>query len=122
MKNSNFSAKKMACAVIALGGLAANPQVQLTVEQIVKAWESPEYRQTLTEEQLRQLPANPAGEVQFQIPSTSDKSIEVAGTQYMGCDTQYMGCDTQYMGCDTQYMGCDTQYMGCSTQFESCSG
>ena len=108
-------------SVLAVSGLAASGTVRLTLEQIVRAWESPEFRQTLTAEQQRQLPANPAGDLQFQIQSQG-KSFEIAGTQVMGCDTQVMGCNTQVMGCDTQVMGCNTQVMGCSTQFSSCIG
>ena len=117
--NSGDKARKVLTAVVALQGLAASSPNVLTVEQIVRAWESPEYRETLTAEQLKQLPANPAGEIQFRI--ATDKQVDlIAGTQYAGCDTQYAGCDTQYAGCNTQYAGCDTQYAGCSTQYSTC--
>jgi mersacidin/lichenicidin family type 2 lantibiotic len=120
VSHPNDSKKKIVMGAIALGSLAANNQIQLTIEEIVRAWESPEFRQTLTAEQLNQLPPNPAGDVEFHIPTSNEKTIEVASTQYVGCATQYVGCATQYVGCATQYVGCATQYVGCSTQFENC--
>ena len=36
----------------------------LTPEQIVRAWEDPEYRNSLTESQWNKLPPNPAGDVE----------------------------------------------------------
>ncbi len=119
MKRSNFSAKQIACAAIALGGLTASPQAQLTIEQIVRAWESPEYRQTLTQEQLAQLPENPAGEVKSEF-SNSSESYEIASTSWQGCSTSWQGCSTSWQGCSTSWQGCSTSWQGCSTQFESC--
>jgi mersacidin/lichenicidin family type 2 lantibiotic len=120
-KEAKDTKKKALYAVAAANGLLLSGSLLLTAEQIVKAWESPEYRLSLTEEQQKALPSNPAGDLQFSVPN-SDKVFEIAGTQYAGCGTQYAGCGTQYAGCGTQYAGCGTQYAGCSTEFESCSG
>jgi mersacidin/lichenicidin family type 2 lantibiotic len=37
----------------------------MTQAQVVRAWKDPEYRSTLSEAQLRALPANPAGLVEL---------------------------------------------------------
>jgi mersacidin/lichenicidin family type 2 lantibiotic len=56
--------KHILSTIVAVSGILHGAQTaQLTAEQIVKAWEDPEYRQTLTEEQRKLLPANPAGEI-----------------------------------------------------------
>jgi mersacidin/lichenicidin family type 2 lantibiotic len=123
MSNKSETTRKVITALVAVNGLAlsSGAAVKLTVEQIVKAWESPEYRQTLSAVQLQQLPANPAGELQIITPEGGKFELQ-ANTQYAGCDTQYAGCNTQYAGCDTQYAGCDTQYAGCATQYGGCLG
>jgi mersacidin/lichenicidin family type 2 lantibiotic len=36
---------------------------QLSAEEVVRAWEDPQYRQSLTDAQKNLLPANPAGEM-----------------------------------------------------------
>ena len=41
----------------------ANAKVQLTPEEIVKAWEDPVFRNSLTKDQWDALPPNPAGEI-----------------------------------------------------------
>jgi mersacidin/lichenicidin family type 2 lantibiotic len=112
--------KRLVTAVVSVGALAGT--TKLTVEQIVRAWESPEYRNSLSLEQKQALPSNPAGDLLFQVPGSSEKPLLIADTQYAGCNTQYAGCNTQYAGCDTQYAGCNTQYAGCSTQFANCIG
>ncbi|MEY4277663.1 MAG: hypothetical protein RI975_929 [Pseudomonadota bacterium] len=48
---------------LGLAGASANAKSQLTPEQIVKAWEDPSFRSSLTKEQWEALPPNPAGEV-----------------------------------------------------------
>jgi mersacidin/lichenicidin family type 2 lantibiotic len=123
MGSKSETTKKVLTAIVAVNGLAltTGSAVKLTAEQIVKAWESPEYRQTLTAEQMKQLPANPAGDLMIQTPENGKFELQ-ANTQYNGCDTQYNGCNTQYNGCDTQYNGCDTQYNGCATQYGGCLG
>ena len=48
-----------------LGAISfAKANTKLTPEQVVKAWESPEYRRSLTESQWLQLPEHPAGEIE----------------------------------------------------------
>ena len=37
----------------------------LSAEEIVKAWEDPEFRNNLTDDQWNALPDNPAGEVEY---------------------------------------------------------
>ncbi len=118
-RSTNDSRKKLLGAAIALGGLAASPQGELTIEQIVRAWQSPEYRQTLTAEQISQLPSNPAGEIQFELPQ-GEKGILIANTSGWGCEPSGWGCQTSGWGCETSGWGCETSGWGCSTQFESC--
>ncbi len=50
---------------------------------IVRAWKDEAYRQTLSEEELRSLPANPAGEVEL-----NDSDLEAV----YGGQTALVGC------------------------------
>ena len=48
------------------GGLAANKvnaAAQLSPDQIARAWQDPDFRRSLTQEQWEALPPNPAGEI-----------------------------------------------------------
>ena len=49
---------------LAVGAAALVPRPAMSSTQIVKAWEDPEYRNSLTERQWEQLPKNPAGEIE----------------------------------------------------------
>lgn len=47
---------------------------------IARAWKDKEYRNSLTPEQLAQLPANPAGEAEEDLETLSDAQLdEVSG-------------------------------------------
>lgn len=61
------NAKLMLLSTLAiLSGLIHQAQAaHLTPQDIVRAWEDPEFRLTLSETQLALLPANPAGEIQY---------------------------------------------------------
>jgi mersacidin/lichenicidin family type 2 lantibiotic len=39
---------------------------------IIRAWKDPDYRRSLTEEQRTQLPAHPAGDIEFRILSLDE--------------------------------------------------
>ena len=43
--------------------------------EIVKAWKDEEYRDTLTTEQLAQLPEHPSGIIEFEQPELEDESL-----------------------------------------------
>ena len=43
--------------------------------EIVRAWKDQEYRDTLTAEQLAQLPQHPAGIIEFGLPQLEDESL-----------------------------------------------
>ena len=43
--------------------------------EIVKAWKDEEYRDTLTGEQLAQLPEHPSGIIEFAEPQLEDESL-----------------------------------------------
>jgi mersacidin/lichenicidin family type 2 lantibiotic len=51
---------------------------------IVRAWKDQNYRASLSEEQLGQLPPNPAGEAEL-----SDAELEAV---YGGCDCHFSNC------------------------------
>ena len=48
----------------AVGAVALFSRKSLSSEQIVRAWEDPEYRNSLTESQWNSLPENPAGTIE----------------------------------------------------------
>lgn len=65
---------------------------QLSPEQIARAWQDPVYRKSLTSEQKRMLPANPAGEI----------SAALASKMPLGCETETMlmtHATCTYIGC-----------------------
>jgi mersacidin/lichenicidin family type 2 lantibiotic len=73
-------------AFVAVTGLMQQaPAHELSVEQIVRAWEDPEYRQTLTEEQKKLLPANPAGEIL--CSDMAGNTLCFVATNNDGCST-----------------------------------
>jgi mersacidin/lichenicidin family type 2 lantibiotic len=48
---------------------------------IIRAWKDAEFRQTLSDEQRAQLPANPAGTIEIQDPDVWDAGgVEFAHT------------------------------------------
>ena len=47
-----------------LGSFAILKPKPLSAREIVKAWEDPEYRNSLTDSQWSQLPENPAGKIE----------------------------------------------------------
>jgi mersacidin/lichenicidin family type 2 lantibiotic len=132
MKGSSDKRKLILSAAAVAQAVCLSGQLHLTAEQIVRAWESPEFRQSLTVEQQKALPSNPAGELQF--PAAGAQYVE--STQFAGCggtvnngcgDTQFAGCGgTVNNGCgDTQFAGCgNTQYEGCGayTLYQGCLG
>lgn len=48
---------------LSIASAKAHSSVQLSREDIARAWEDPEFRSKLTEEQWNALPPNPAGEI-----------------------------------------------------------
>jgi mersacidin/lichenicidin family type 2 lantibiotic len=48
---------------------------QMPTIEIVKAWKDEEYRDTLTAEQLAQLPLHPAGVIEFGEPQLEDETL-----------------------------------------------
>ena len=63
--NSRRSFISKASAFLGLGLIGSKVSSSaLTTEQIVKAWETPEYRASLTEAQWDAMPENPAGSVE----------------------------------------------------------
>jgi len=43
--------------------------------EVVRAWKEQEYRDSLTAEQLAQLPQHPAGVIEFGTPELDDESL-----------------------------------------------
>lgn len=54
---------------------------------VIRAWEDPEYRKSLSPEDRAKLPANPVGEIEL----TEDELTHIMGTQNSGNST---GCNT----------------------------
>lgn len=66
MSETLNNTKMILTAMAAVTGLMHQAESHhLTPAEIVRAWEDPEYRLTLSEEQRANLPANPAGDIQF---------------------------------------------------------
>jgi mersacidin/lichenicidin family type 2 lantibiotic len=62
--------------------------------EIVKAWKDEEYRDTLTTEQLAQLPQHPSGVIEFEQPKLEDESLfgpEVARCKFITHHTENRG-------------------------------
>jgi len=55
---------------------------------IIRAWEDPEYRSSLTSDQLASLPTSPVGEIEL----TDDELTEVMGAAQSGAS---VGCNTK---------------------------
>ena len=51
-------------AFFGVTALAANRNDELSPKELVRAWEDPEFRNSLTEAQWKQLPPNPAGKME----------------------------------------------------------
>ena len=47
-----------------IGVVAIVPRSSLSNEEIARAWEDPEFRNSLTEDQWNKLPQNPAGNIE----------------------------------------------------------
>jgi len=52
---------------------------------IVRAWKDPEYRKTLTADELASLPANPAGTSELTKEQLGDVAGGTSGTVAIGC-------------------------------------
>ena len=102
----SFLTKLSALLGIGLVGGKANA-VNFKAEEIIKAWESPEFRASLTDAQWEALPENPAGSVE-----NSEFSGDLAQVSGNGCSGN--GCSGN--GCSGN--GCSGD--GCSGN--GCSG
>ena len=60
----------------------------MSIEDVVRAWEDPEYRKSLSDEERAMLPANPVGEIEL----TEDELTEVMGAAQSGAS---VGCNTK---------------------------
>ena len=56
----------------------------LSVQEIIRAWKDKNFRDSLSEEQRQQLPANPAGLVEIE----DEQLVQVSG----GVNNTYSGC------------------------------
>jgi mersacidin/lichenicidin family type 2 lantibiotic len=103
-KPTKENARKLfAVATAATGLLGQAHSARLTPDMIVRAWKSEAYRQTLSAEQLRQLPANPAGQV------------HLAGTELALGDQIFRGTCDHGCPCDTHQINCSgTAAIDCS--------
>jgi len=61
---------------------------EMTIASIIRAWEDPEYRKSLSEEERTKLPANPVGQIEL----TEDELREVMGAAQSG---NSFGCNTK---------------------------
>jgi mersacidin/lichenicidin family type 2 lantibiotic len=60
----------------------------MSIMDIIRAWQDPEYRNSLSAEARAMLPANPVGEIEL----TEDELTEVMGAAQSGSST---GCNTK---------------------------
>ena len=60
----------------------------MTVIDVIRAWEDPEYRKSLSAEERAKLPANPVGEIEL----TEDDLTEIRGGDQSG---NSVGCNTR---------------------------
>ncbi len=60
----------------------------MSIDKIIRAWEDPEYRKSLSEEERAQLPASPVGQIEL----TEDELREVMGAAQSGAS---VGCNTK---------------------------
>ena len=60
----------------------------MTIAKIIRAWEDPEYRKSLSEEERAKLPENPVGQIEL----TEDELREVMGAAQSG---HSFGCNTK---------------------------
>jgi mersacidin/lichenicidin family type 2 lantibiotic len=59
----------------------------MSIMDVIRAWEDPEYRKSLSDEERAKLPANPVGEIEL----TDDDLSEVTGADQSG---NSVGCKT----------------------------
>lgn len=60
----------------------------MRIADVIRAWEDPEYRSSLSDDERAKLPANPAGEIEL----TEDELSEVMGAAQSGAS---VGCNTK---------------------------
>ena len=60
----------------------------MSIAKIIRAWEDPEYRKSLSEEERAMLPENPVGQIEL----TEDELTEVMGAAQSG---NSFGCNTK---------------------------
>lgn len=60
----------------------------MRISDVIRAWEDPEYRNSLSDDERTKLPANPAGEIEL----TEDELSEVMGAAQSGAS---VGCNTK---------------------------
>jgi mersacidin/lichenicidin family type 2 lantibiotic len=60
----------------------------MSVEKIVRAWEDPEYRRSLSAEELAGLPENPAGAIELTDAELSGVLGAVQSGASVGCNTR----------------------------------
>ena len=69
-------------------GYMTKGDFHMNIANIIRAWEDPEYRKSLSEEERAKLPENPVGQIEL----TEDELSEVMGAAQSG---NSVGCNTK---------------------------
>ena len=65
---------------------------QLTNDDIIRAWKDEEFRRSLTDEQLAQLPEHPAGAIEIQAADRDEAAGFFPSTRGRGCTNNRRNC------------------------------
>ena len=74
----------------------------MSMQEIIRAWKDEHYRKTLSEDELRSLPENPAGQIELDLPDLLQAN---GGHTFFwftgGCCTQTQNtCSTACVSCE----------------------
>jgi len=92
----------------------------MNAEKIIKAWRDPEFRATLSKEEIALLNQHPAG----LSPLTRSTEEETAGgnhTNFPDCDTMVTGCGTTLLISCSSEANCSYRDCYSSSPFNLCN-
>ena len=122
MSSKSDKIKLALTTIAAVNGLAFSmgPQLKLTAQEIAKAWESKEFRDTLSAEQLSSLPENPAGDFIIKMPEKGHIEY-IARSITDDCRSITDTCRSITDSCRSITDDCRSITDTCSTQFGVCT-
>lgn len=93
----------------------------VSADLIARAWRDPVFAAGLSEEIKKQIPSNPAGNINTNWRRPGGDTELAHGTISSECNTMASSCNTMSSSCNTMDSSCNTMDSSCNTMSSSCN-